>query len=147
MISNLVRALTIGAIAVGAVTMAHAQQSGSEAQGIDVGKYEYDSHCAECHGARGKGDGPYLQLLRSDTVMPDLTELSKKNGGVFPFPRVYGTIAGSVKVRAHGPSGMPIWGRVYMLQSQNVNPLYDPQYFAIAKVLAVTEYVYRLQPK
>jgi mono/diheme cytochrome c family protein len=30
--------------------MAHAQQSGSEAQSVDVGKYEYDAHCAECHG-------------------------------------------------------------------------------------------------
>ena len=139
--------MTIGAIAVGAATMAHAQQSGSEAQSVDVGKYEYDAHCAECHGLSGKGDGPYLQVLRSGTVMPNLTELSKSNGGVFPFTRVYGTIAGSVKVRAHGPSDMPIWGRAYMLQSQNLNPLYDPQYFAIAKILAVTEYVYRLQAK
>src|SRR5450759_5233398 len=24
------------------------QQSGSEAQSVDVGKYEYDAHCAEC---------------------------------------------------------------------------------------------------
>src|SRR5271169_3482707 len=106
--SKLVEALTIGAIVIGAITMAHAQQSGSEVQGIDVGKIEYDAHCAGCHGATGKGDGTYLQLLRSGTAMPNLTELSKSNGGVFPFTRVYGTIAGSVKVRAHGPSGMPI---------------------------------------
>ena len=45
---RLVRAFTVGAITVGAVTMAHAQQ-------VDVGKYEYDSHCAICHGSSGTG--------------------------------------------------------------------------------------------
>ena len=113
MISTFVRAFTVGAIVVGAATMAHAQQSGSQAQSVDVGKYEYDTHCAECHGLTGKGDGPYVQLLRSGTVLPNLTELSKKNGGVFPYTRVFGTIAGTVRVRAHGSTDMPIWGQVY----------------------------------
>ena len=147
MISNLVRAFTVGATAVGAATMANAQQSGSQAQSVDVGKYEYDTHCAECHGVSGKGDGPYVQLLREGTVLPNLTELSKRNGGVFPFTRVYETIAGTVRVRAHGSTDMPIWGRVYQLQSRNLNPIYDPQYFAHAKILALIEYVYRLQAK
>ncbi len=144
---KLVRAFTVGAIAVGAATMANAQQSGPAGENVDVGKYEYDRHCAECHGLSGKGDGPYVQLLRSGTVLPNLTEISKKNGGVFPFMRVFGTIDGTVPVRAHGRTGMPIWGEVYQIQSRNLNPLYNPQVFARAKILALVEYVYSLQAK
>ena len=98
MISKLIRAFTVGAIAFGANTIAYAQQSGSDAQSVDVGKYEYDTHCAECHGLGGKGDGPYVQLLRAGTILPDLTELSKRNDGVFPFRRVDETIDGTVPV-------------------------------------------------
>jgi len=144
--SRLIRAFTIGAIALGAAAMAHAQQRDSEAQSADVGKYEYDTHCAECHGATGKGDGPYVQLLRAGTVLPNLTELSKKNGGVFPFTRVYDTIDGKVRIRAHG-TGMPIWGEAYKIQSRNLNLPYNPDAFARAKILALIDYVYRLQAK
>jgi mono/diheme cytochrome c family protein len=57
--STLVRVFIGGAIAVAAATMAHAQQSGLAAQNFDRGKYEYDAHCATCHGMSGKGDGPF----------------------------------------------------------------------------------------
>jgi mono/diheme cytochrome c family protein len=32
----------------------------------------YDAHCAVCHGASGKGDGPGARVLRQ--VMPDFTD-------------------------------------------------------------------------
>jgi mono/diheme cytochrome c family protein len=145
--SKLVRAFTVGAIAIGVVTMAHAQQSGTAGQSVDVGKYEYDAHCAACHGLSGKGDGPFAQLLKSGTVVPNVTELSKKNNGVFPFARVFETIDGTVPIMAHGPTDMPIWGREYKVKSYYLNPNYDPEAFVRAKILALTEYVYRLQAK
>jgi hypothetical protein len=40
----------------------------------------------------------------------NLTQLSKRNGGKFPFWRVYRVIDGREEVRAHGPRSMPIWG-------------------------------------
>jgi mono/diheme cytochrome c family protein len=46
---KLVRAFTVGAIAVGASTIAHAQQTSSASQNVDLGKYYYESHCAICH--------------------------------------------------------------------------------------------------
>jgi mono/diheme cytochrome c family protein len=147
--SKLVKAFTVGAIAVGAATMAHAQQSGPAAQSVDVGKYEYDAHCAVCHGLSGKGDGIYVPQLKIGVVMPNLTELSKKNNGVFPFARVYETIDGRVLVKAHGTTDMPIWGRENMLKGayeRNPNPNF-PEAFARAKILALTEYVYQLQAK
>ena len=141
--SKLVRAFIVSAIAVGIAPMAHAQESSLTAGSIDIGKHEYDTHCAEC----GKGDGPYVQLLRVGTVLPNLTELSKKNSGVYPFLRVYWTIDGTVPVRAHGSANMPIWGQVYKFQSQNLDPLYDSELFARTKIFALTEYVWRLQAK
>ena len=91
-------------------------------------KYEYRVHCAVCHGLSGKGDGPFADQLKSGTVVPNLTELSKKNNGVFPFMRVYETIE-SGKVSAHGTREMPIWGERYVR----------------ARILALTKYINRLQ--
>ncbi|MGB8893023.1 MAG: cytochrome c [Pseudolabrys sp.] len=145
--SKLVRAFTVSAIAAGIATMAHAQESSLTAGSVEVGKNEYDTRCAICHGLSGKGDGPYVQLLKEGTDLPNLTELSKKNGGVYPFLRVYWTIDGTVRVRAHGSANMPIWGQVYKLQSHNLDPLYDPELFTRTKIFALTEYVWRLQAK
>jgi mono/diheme cytochrome c family protein len=83
--------------------MAHAQQSSLAAKNFDRGKYEYEAHCAMCHGLSGKGDGPFAQQLKSGTVVPNLTEISKRNNGVFSFMRVYQIIDGTQSVTAHGP--------------------------------------------
>ena len=88
---------------------------------------------------------PYWSLLTKD--MPDLTTLSKINGGVFPFARAYETIDGRQEVRAHGSRDMPIWGREFSALALSLNPFYDAEAFARAKILALTEYVYRLQAK
>src|ERR1035437_2346651 len=90
--SILVSLFTVAAILVGAIPMAHAQKSDLAAQNFDRGKYEYEAHCAVCHGMSGIGDGSFAQLFRAGTLMPNLTEFSKKNNGVFPFKRVYETI-------------------------------------------------------
>jgi len=142
--STLLRAFATSLFAVGIGTMAHAQPG---AQNFDIGKYEYDGHCAICHGTSGKGDGPFEGLLKSGTVVPDLTALSKKNNGVFPFAHVYETIDGTVLTKAHGTKDMPIWGRVYEIKSYYLNPDHVAEEFVRAKILALTEYVYRLQTK
>ena len=147
MYSKLVGVFAIGAVAVGVVTTANAQQSSPAAPSVDVGKYEYDGHCAICHGLSGtaKEEGAYSSLL-SKTIA-NLTILSKNNGGVFPFARVYQTIDGREQVQAHGTREMPVWGREYTAMGTNISPYYDPEAFARAKILALTEYVYRLQAK
>jgi hypothetical protein len=66
---------------------------------------------------------------------------------VFPFARVYQTIDEREQVQAHGTREMPVWGREYMAMSTNINPYYNQEAFARAKILALTEYVYRLQVK
>ena len=64
----------------------------SSAQNIDVGKAEYQSGCASCHGADAKGNGPVSTQLK--TRPADLTVLAKKNNGVFPVNAVYQIIDG-----------------------------------------------------
>jgi len=148
--STFVRAFMVSAIAISAATMAHAQQRGPAGQNFDRGKYEYDAHCAACHGLSGKGGGHFVQLLKSGTVVPNLTELSKKNNGVFPLARVYNTIDGTENVSAHGTKEMPIWGNRYKIEAGE--RIYDDfrsdaEPFVRARLLALTEYVYRLQAK
>jgi mono/diheme cytochrome c family protein len=141
-LKNLVAIL--GAALIGCMGPAYAQD-----KKFDFGKREYDSNCANCHGLKGKGDGPYKPFLTKSPS--DLTLLSKKNAGVFPFHSVYAIIDGRQDVAAHGPREMPIWGAQYSIKSAEFDMempyLYPPEGFVRSRILALTEYISRLQPK
>lgn len=115
---------------------------------VDAGKFEYEGACAVCHGLTGKGNGPFMGQLA--TRVPDLTMLASNNRGIFPFDRVYQVIDGRQEVKAHGTREMPIWGRSFRMQSsaffENYPP-HDTESAARSRILALTEYVYRLQGK
>jgi hypothetical protein len=65
-----------------------------------AGRKVYEKNCAVCHGREGKGDGGAATIL---TVKPaNLTQISKKNKGEFPFWKVYRTIDGREEVKSHG---------------------------------------------
>ncbi len=81
---------------------------------FDFGKYEYEKHCAACHGPNGKGDGVQKQYLHEKPS--DLTTLSKRNGGEFPFERVYEKIDGALEVE-HASREMPCWGAEYRAEA------------------------------
>ena len=51
-------AAVVSAALLGLPILAQAQQKAP-----DLGKREYDANCAVCHGAKGKGDGPYPHPL------------------------------------------------------------------------------------
>jgi mono/diheme cytochrome c family protein len=114
---------------------------------FDFGKREYESQCAVCHGKLGKGDGPYAGIV--DTRIADLTTLAKKNNGVFPFQKVYEVVDGRQTVKAHGPRDMPLWGNRYLAASRDAafDVPYDPEAYVRTRILALTEYVNRLQVK
>ena len=80
--------------------------------------------------------------------MPDLTVLSQNNKGIFPFDRVYQIIDGRKEVKAHGSREMPVWGLYFNLQTsvffENYPPS-DTQSSIRSRILALTEYLYRLQ--
>ncbi|TIO05581.1 cytochrome c [Mesorhizobium sp.] len=93
----------------------------SSAQEMSYGEAEYLNSCAVCHGLEGKGDGPLGDVLLKRPA--DLTRLSKLNGGMFPYSRVFGTIDGRYAVPGHGDREMPIWGRQFLEQDEK---LYGP---------------------
>ena len=113
---------------------------------FDLGKREYDSKCAVCHGRAGKGDGPYAGML--NTKVADLTTLAQRNRGVFPVLWVQEVIDGRQSFQAHGPSEMPIWGLDYLARSRefSLDP-YEAEAYVRTRILALTEYIYRLQAK
>lgn len=79
-------------------------RSASPVSGHDM----YTSYCAVCHGQDGKGAGPAASALKVQP--PNLTILSKSNGGKFPSGRVASVLNGTSGLPAHGSKEMPIWG-------------------------------------
>ncbi|HUV69676.1 MAG TPA: c-type cytochrome [Terracidiphilus sp.] len=74
------------------------------------GKQMYRSYCASCHGLNGKGNGPIAASLK--TPPADLTELSRNNGGKYPWAHVTSVLEYGVKIPSHGTADMPVWGPV-----------------------------------
>lgn len=114
---------------------------------FDIGKMEYDQSCATCHGLDGRGKGSFSEAL--ELSVQDITTLAKRNGGVFPVTRVYDVIDGRELVKAHGTREMPIWGKHY---SVSAAPRYDdyaynPEAAVRGRILALIDYLYRLQSK
>jgi mono/diheme cytochrome c family protein len=137
---------TIATVYIG-VVLTSLSANALAADKLDIGKSEYHASCAVCHGLSGKGDdGPLKSLLARP--VPNLTLLAKNNNGVFPFDRVYQIIDGRQEVKAHGPREMPVWGRAFNTQCSIYFDNYPPQdneSAARSRILALTDYLYRLQ--
>ncbi|MGB8857355.1 MAG: cytochrome c [Burkholderiales bacterium] len=136
----------IGAALIGVVLAAMSAMV-LAADKVDLGKKEFEANCAGCHGVKAKGDGPFKPYLNK--IAPDLTVLTKNNGGAFPFARVYETIDGTSEASVHGTRDMPIWGTVYKIKAGEYygDVDYVPDYFVRSRVLALIDYINRLQVK
>jgi len=140
---KLLKAMTV-LLALGLMTFSVASRA---ADPVDLGKQEYVNNCAVCHGMQGRGDGPYAAIVTSK--MGDLTRLSSSNGGVFPVSRVYGALDGTRMTRGHGTTAMPIWGNIYKVKAAEyyMDIPYDQEAFVRARILALIDYLARLQEK
>lgn len=139
-------------------------------QTLDFGKRLYDSNCASCHGLTGKGDGPMKASL---TVAPsDLTTIAKKNKGVLPVARLNAVIDGRMTVGSrgappggwdvaepparqvdpHGSREMPVWGQDFSAKvgtdwPAHMDVPYNPEVFVRGRIMALVDYIARLQEK
>jgi mono/diheme cytochrome c family protein len=130
--------------------------SAVHAEDLDIGKADFQSSCASCHGADGKGKGPVSDQLKVPPA--DLTSLAKNNNGVFPVATVYEIIDGRKMVSAHGTPEMPIWGQRFN-PAMNVPHIVDPTYDALdpsrdmrevvvrTRILAIVDYLNRIQQR
>ena len=128
----------------------------AQAEELDIGKSEFQSSCASCHGTDARGKGPVSDQLK---IPPsDLTLLVKNNNGVFPTNAVYEIIYGSKTIPAHGSREMPIWGErfnpivnlphnVDLSYWKMAGPEQSPEVVVRARILAVIDYLNRIQQK
>lgn len=129
------RKLWTAAAAAAAVLFTAGTAAATQDEVLRDGKDDYWAYCAACHGESGKGDGRMADIL---LVKPaNLTDIAKRNGGVFPFWEVYGVIDGSIPVKGHF---MPDWDARFRADEQK--PGYARAYL---RILALTHYLESIQ--
>ena len=101
-----VLSVVVGALALVGGLSSAAMAAPEPASGATL----YKTHCAACHGTEARGNGPVAAAMRS--APPDLTQLARKNDGLFPTDRVRRIIDGR-EVESHGTRDMPVWGDVF----------------------------------
>ena len=105
-----------------------------------AGKAPYGQYCASCHGREAKGDGPAMNLL---TVKPaDLTQISKRNSGTFPFWKIYRVVDGREEIKGHGRRDMPLWGAAFRTE---VGSSMTAQSQVRGRILALVFYLQSIQ--
>ena len=91
----------------GSKGLGHATHMHNPIEGREI----YRQYCASCHGVDGRGHGPAAVALKHGA--PDLTMISRKHGGTFPFQQVKDIIEGKQNGSAHGNREMPVWGPIF----------------------------------
>jgi len=104
------------------------------------GRAYYLRYCGSCHGLEGKGDGTVSRSLKIKPA--DLTQLKKKNKGVFPLEKVIATIDGRARIGAHGESKMPVWGEIFEKEASGQK---EPATTSTERVKAIAEYLSAIQ--
>jgi mono/diheme cytochrome c family protein len=128
----------VGTIAVLAFTHSHGL-----AQEMSYGETEFVYSCAACHGRDGQGHGPLAEeLLRQPT---DLTRLSERNGGEFPYNRIFAIIDGRYVVPGHGDREMPVWGQQFLGPDTKMYGPSGGEILTTERINRLTGYVQLLQ--
>jgi mono/diheme cytochrome c family protein len=111
------------------------------AQAPATGKVDFMRNCASCHGTNGKGHGPDVQALG---IKPsDLTAISLRNGGVFPYQKVEDDIDGRKTVPGHKRFDMPFWGTTMQVEGKEFTPASEAQ--VKARIDAMVNYIQSIQ--
>ncbi|NNK79260.1 MAG: cytochrome c [Litoreibacter sp.] len=117
----------------------------SEVIWAQLGAELYERRCSVCHGTEAIGDGMVGTLFRIKP--PNLTTLTRDNGGVFPFLEVFQAVDGHRKIAAHGESEMPIWGDLLMDEAflrEDFNAD-DARYATLGRLLSLVYFLQSIQ--
>jgi len=111
---SLVWAMSVAGIAAGVAPVNRPTISGqADDKGrVAGGQHLFRTYCASCHGTSARGDGPLAASMRRQPA--NLTEIAKRNGGVYPSEMVDRVIDGRQQVRGHGGPDMPVWGDAFL---------------------------------
>jgi mono/diheme cytochrome c family protein len=99
----------------------------------------FQYHCAVCHGTDGRGHGPDAVVVHHP--VPDLTLISQRGGGRFPYQRVKEVIEGNEPgPLANSDREMPIWGPAF-------HEVESDQDWGEVRLAAITKHVESIQQK
>ena len=107
-----------------------------------AGRQEYLVACSACHGEAADGNGEIATMFKDP--IPDLTEIAKRNDGVFPLLKVIQTIDGRAGVRAHG-NPMPVFGNRYSMEATGSDANLGAEAIARGRVLELALYLQAIQ--
>jgi mono/diheme cytochrome c family protein len=126
------------AVAILAGTIAGVNVLGHAQSQPYSGNADYQVYCSSCHGTEARGDGMIAKSLKQRPS--DLTQLAKRNNGVFPEKKVFDTIDGR-KITAHG-NDMPAWAEVFAKATESAGAEN-----AAARIDVLVQYLQTLQVK
>lgn len=115
----------------------------ASAQQMEYGQAEFLNSCAMCHGPEGRGDGEFSINLSKQPA--DLTQLSRRNSGEFPFARVFGVIDGRYIIEGHEGRDMPRWNRLFLTEDLESYAPEDAEAITRERIRLLTLYVETLQ--
>ena len=114
------RTLAVASFSLAGVLLASEAQAQGQSAAAATGDYLFRTYCAACHGTSAKGDGPLADSMRKRPS--DLTEIAKRNKGVFPRDLVLKMVDGREPVKGHGGPDMPVWGDVFARSAGGADP-------------------------
>jgi len=112
-----------------------------DAKSVADGEREFLQYCTICHGNDGKGKGLMAEKLA--TRPADLTQINKRNGGQFPFWRIYKFIDGRRELEEQESRVMPIWGDEFFKEAGSDNP--EAENLVRARILRLVQYLQSIQ--
>ena len=132
------RALTVAGVTLAGVLLAG--RADAQTPAAATGDYLFRTYCAACHGTSARGDGPLAESMRRRPT--DLTEIAKRNKGVFPAEEVRRMVDGRQPVKGHGGPDMPVWGDVFARSTDGGDPA-----VVEARIKALVTYLESIQAR
>ena len=127
----MLNAIILTALLLGAGPQGEQQDPSAAAAGAQ----SFKTYCGSCHGMGAKGDGPLAEHLKVPPA--DLTAISQRNDGQFPFDEVRKKIDGRENVSGHGSQDMPVWGDAFKTT--------DTEEQAQQRINEITQFLWSIQ--